>query len=223
MLQYCLRTSDSAGASHASAIILENAYYKHDSVAERVRRGFLFAQKFGERADLHPACKGLASSEGTRKAAQTHPASWAGSPALSSAPMNFAQRIQSLAERIFQSGDERSQTRALLCCAYYYALHDEYYRARDLLLMSKIGDFIEKTDVKTQVLYNRAIVMIGESQSNASGVCCVASVTNPCFCVSVGLCAFRQGMYKQAYEGLSGVCGGRVREFLAQGPSRQVR
>ncbi|RYY82021.1 hypothetical protein EON63_14200 [archaeon] len=64
-------------------------------------------------------------------------------------------------QRIFQSGDERSQTRALLCCAFYYALHDDYYRARDLLLMSKIGDFIEKTDVKTQVLYNRAIVMIG--------------------------------------------------------------
>ncbi|RYY82020.1 hypothetical protein EON63_14195 [archaeon] len=47
--------------------------------------------------------------------------------------------------------------------------------------------------------------------------------SHPPYSYLPGLCAFRQGMYKQAYEGLSGVCGGRVREFLAQGPSRQVQ
>ena len=59
--------------------------------------------------------------------------------------------------------------------------------------MSHIGDTISKTDVATQILYNRTLAQ-------------------------VGLCAFRAGLLKECRSCLGEVCkGGRVKELLAQG------
>lgn len=76
---------------------------------------------------------------------------------------------------------------------YFLALHDEYYRARDMMLMSHLSEGIGSFDIQTQILFNRTLVQ-------------------------VGLCAFRQGLVYDAQNTLQEICGsGRQKELLAQG------
>ena len=81
----------------------------------------------------------------------------------------------------------------MLCQIYYLALHDQYYRARDMMLMSHLQETISNFDVNTQILFNRTLVQ-------------------------VGLCAFRAGLIYEAQNSLQEICGsGRQKELLAQG------
>jgi translation initiation factor 3 subunit C len=81
----------------------------------------------------------------------------------------------------------------MLCQIYFLALHDKYYRSRDLMLMSHLSENISNFDVSTQILFNRTLVQIG-------------------------LCAFRAGLIYEAQTTLGDICGsGRQKELLAQG------
>jgi translation initiation factor 3 subunit C len=81
----------------------------------------------------------------------------------------------------------------MLCQIYFLALHDDYYKARDMMLMSHLQDTISTFNVSTQILYNRTLVQ-------------------------VGLCAFRKGLVYDAQNTLQEICGsGRQKELLAQG------
>ena len=81
----------------------------------------------------------------------------------------------------------------MLCHIYFLALHDQYYRARDMMLMSHLQETISNFDINTQILYNRTLVQ-------------------------VGLCAFRAGLVYDAQNSLQDICGsGRQKELLAQG------
>lgn len=85
----------------------------------------------------------------------------------------------------------------MLCQVYFLALHNEYYKARDMMLMSHLQENIPNFDVQTQILYNRTLVQ-------------------------VGLCAFRQGLVYEAQNTLQEICGsGRQKELLAQGVMMQ--
>ncbi|XP_056016697.1 eukaryotic translation initiation factor 3 subunit C-like isoform X1 [Ostrea edulis] len=88
---------------------------------------------------------------------------------------------------------DRLRTRSMLCQIYHQALHDRWYEARDLMLMSHLQDTIQHSDVPTQILYNRTMVQLG-------------------------LCAFRKGSIRDAHNALVDIqSGGRAKELLAQG------
>lgn len=85
----------------------------------------------------------------------------------------------------------------MLCQVYFLALHGEYYKARDMMLMSHLQETIPNFDVQSQILYNRTLVQ-------------------------VGLCAFRKGLVYDAQNTLQEICGsGRQKELLAQGVMMQ--
>ncbi|CAJ0871297.1 1541_t:CDS:2 [Entrophospora sp. SA101] len=101
--------------------------------------------------------------------------------------------IHALCVYLYKNGESLLRTRAMLCHIYHHALHNRFYTARDMLLMSHLQDTIHQSDVGTQILHNRTMVQ-------------------------VGLCAFREGMIKEAQSCLMEICGsGRVKELLAQG------
>ncbi|KAL1923372.1 uncharacterized protein VTP21DRAFT_8352 [Calcarisporiella thermophila] len=105
--------------------------------------------------------------------------------------------IHSLCVYLYKNGPSMMRTRAMLCHIYHHALHNRFYVARDMLLMSHLQETIHQADIATQVLHNRAMVQ-------------------------VGLCAFKQGLIREAHSCLQDINGtGRVRELLAQGLQMQ--
>ena len=215
ILAYDNRVSDFKAAAAVALMIMEHTYYKHDTHAAAVQKAYAFNKVWGRYSDLHPASLGRtnmltnakfkwptkgdqnsAPVKAAKLAATTlHPASYLGNPSVPAPAVDVAKRIEDLSNFIFKHGDERHKTRALLCSVYHHALHDRYYHARDLFLISHVHDFIEKADVKTQILYNRTVV-------------------------TLGLCAFRLGFFQKAHDCLSGICSGRVKELLAQGQGK---
>ena len=96
---------------------------------------------------------------------------------------------------------DRIRTQAMLYHIYHHALHDNWYQARDLMLMSHLQHNINKSDIPLQIIYNRALVQLG-------------------------LCAFRHGNIRDAHMALLDIqILGRAKELLAQGllPRQQER
>jgi translation initiation factor 3 subunit C len=88
---------------------------------------------------------------------------------------------------------QRATTQAILSHIYFLSLHDSYFEARDLMLMSHLQGNISKADIPLQVMYNRALVQLG-------------------------LCAFRKGFIADAHAALLDIqILGKARELLAQG------
>jgi translation initiation factor 3 subunit C len=183
---------------------MERIYYKHDTVAAAVKRAHVFNKKFGTFADIHPACskKILPNPDDVSNVEKTHPAAVRSYPTLDEDDLSLGPSpeavLNELSQYIYKFGDERLKTRALLCMVFHHALHDRFYRARDLFLISHIQDVIDKADAKTQILYNRVLA-------------------------TLGLSAFRLGLIQKAHDCLAGICGGRplqVKEMLAQGQAR---
>ncbi|KAK3076188.1 Translation initiation factor 3 subunit c, partial [Coniosporium uncinatum] len=101
--------------------------------------------------------------------------------------------VRTLCTYLFQNSEGIIRARAMLCQVYFLALHDRYYDARDMMLMSHLQETISNFDVNTQILFNRTLVQ-------------------------VGLCAFRAGLVYEAQTSLQEICGSnRQKELLAQG------
>lgn len=109
-------------------------------------------------------------------------------------PMNSLEQMEQLCKYIYaKDSTDRIRTQAILCHIYHHALHDNWYQARDLMLMSHLQESIQHADVPTQIMYNRALVQLG-------------------------LCAFRHGNIRDAHNALLDIqSGGRAKEMLAQG------
>jgi len=104
-----------------------------------------------------------------------------------------AHLISVLCNYLFSNSEGIIRARAMLCQIYFLALHDKYYLARDMMLMSHLQENMSNFDVQSQILFNRTLVQ-------------------------VGLCAFRQGLVYDAQNTLQEICGsGRQKELLAQG------
>ncbi|OON18973.1 PCI domain protein [Opisthorchis viverrini] len=108
--------------------------------------------------------------------------------------------IERLCQYIYSNDrTDRLRTRAILCHIYHLALYDNWFKARDLMLMSNLQMSIEHADQSTMILYNRALVQLG-------------------------LAAFRQGFIRETHNALADLVGsGRIRELLAQGLHTQTR
>jgi len=105
--------------------------------------------------------------------------------------------VQTLSAYLFKHSEGIIRARAMLCQIYFLALHDQYYKARDMMLMSHLQETISNFDVNTQILFNRSLVQ-------------------------VGLCAFRAGLIYEAQTSLQEICGSnRQKELLAQGLQMQ--
>ncbi|XP_034934471.1 eukaryotic translation initiation factor 3 subunit C [Chelonus insularis] len=110
------------------------------------------------------------------------------------------QVMEKLCKYVYANdGTDRLRTRAILSHIYHHALHDNWFQARDLMLMSHLQETIQHSDPATQILYNRTIAHLG-------------------------LCAFRHANIKDAHNCLVDLMmTGKVKELLAQGllPQRQ--
>lgn len=70
-------------------------------------------------------------------------------------PANMATSVQVM-ERLCKyiyakDGTDRLRTRAILAHIYHHALHDNWFQARDLILMSHLQEAIQHSDPATQV------------------------------------------------------------------------
>jgi len=165
---YYMRKNKPKHAAHIAARQIEHVYYKLDAHTD------------DKSTTPAPESGTIAAADAAIKAAAT-------------ANKSNKDLIESLSKLILHYGDERLKTRAMLSHIYYNALHDHYYQARDMMLMSHLQDSIMHMDIPTQILFNRAQVQIG-------------------------LSAFRNSQIRAAYSCLAEVqAGGRVKELLAQG------
>lgn len=105
-----------------------------------------------------------------------------------------AETVDKLCKFIYKNDStDRLRTKAILCHIYHNALHDRWFEARDLILMSHLQESIDNSDIPLQILYNRTMVQ-------------------------VGLCAFRVGNIKESHSALLDIqVGNRAKELLAQG------
>ncbi|XP_069683737.1 eukaryotic translation initiation factor 3 subunit C [Periplaneta americana] len=110
------------------------------------------------------------------------------------------QVMEKLCKYVYaKDSTDRLRTRAILSHIYHHALHDNWFQARDLILMSHLQETIQHSDPATQILYNRTMAHLG-------------------------LCAFRHANIKDAHNCLVDLMmTGKVKELLAQGllPQRQ--
>lgn len=196
VFSYYCRVKDFNTAANVALLHIEHIYYKHDTIASAVLRAHYFNKTWGQYKDLHPASLGQISSSLSNNVEKIHPAAFNGNPTVNPPKDNPGLKIEELCHFIFKYGDDRSKARALLCSVHHKALHDDYYGARDTFLISHIQESVDKMDIKTQILYNRALV-------------------------TLGLCAFRLGLVNKAYDCLSGICSYRLKELLAQGQGKQ--
>ena len=120
-------------------------------------------------------------------------------PADFDLPEEAAGLLEELALEVYRFGNDNQKGQALLSVVYFKSIHDDFYGARDMLLMSRIGEQTQQLDNKMQVLYNRTTAQLG-------------------------LCAFRAGLISDAHACLSELyLSSRVKELLAQGIQQHQR
>ncbi|CAN0347270.1 unnamed protein product, partial [Ectocarpus sp. 8 AP-2014] len=192
---YYERQGEMGVAADLALLQAEHLYYQHESIARAVHKAQSFTNKFGKTEDLHPACTVASAStpsDGALDVTKGHPGAFLGQPSVDHEYADYTEQLKNLCVTVYQHGDDRCRTRAMLCHITHHALHDRFHPARDLLLMSHLQDNISQADISTQILYNRMMV-------------------------TLGLCAFRKGLIHDAHDCLRDVCSSRVKELLAQG------
>lgn len=107
--------------------------------------------------------------------------------------------ISNMCSVLYKQNNTVFRTKAMLAHVYHYALNNEYYKARDMFLMSHLQSSIASAEPQLQVLFNRTLVQLG-------------------------LCAFRNGLIAEAQQSLQEVCSSpRLKELLGQGLAKYAQ
>lgn len=197
---------DAATEKTAAAEAAEKAAEKAaEEAAEKAAEAKKVAAEAAEKAAAEAAKAAAASAAAAAGEDAAPPTDEAGGdqPAAAVGPegevptqpaLNSLEQMEVLCKFIYaKDSTDRIRTQAILCHIYHHALHDNWYQARDLMLMSHLQESIQHADVPTQIMYNRALVQLG-------------------------LCAFRHGNIRDAHNALLDIqSGGRAKEMLAQG------
>ena len=122
----------SIGSTETAATVallrIEHMYYKHDSIAEAVRDAQAFRAAWGSRDDVHAASR--KATAGVSTVEKSHPGSWLGAPQTpSSQSCDTAKSLKELCGYVYDHGDDRCRTRALLCHVAHHALHGRFHAA----------------------------------------------------------------------------------------------
>ena len=114
-------------------------------------------------------------------------------PASFDLPEEAGGLMEELAHVVYAHGNDNQKGNAMLYSVYFKSIHDDFYGARDMLLMSRISEQTQQLDIRMQILFNRTTAQLG-------------------------LCAFRNGLVNDAYSCLIELYGSlKVKELLAQG------
>ena len=63
-----------------------------------------------------------------------------------------SEKVDKMCKFIYsRDTSDRIRTRAMLCHVYHHALHDRWFEARDLMLMSHLQETIQHSDIPMQV------------------------------------------------------------------------
>ena len=63
-----------------------------------------------------------------------------------------SEKVDKMCKFIYlRDTSDRIWTKAMLCHVYHHALHDRWFEARDLMLMSHLQETIQHSDIPTQV------------------------------------------------------------------------
>ncbi|KAG7708522.1 hypothetical protein KL932_000804 [Ogataea haglerorum] len=104
--------------------------------------------------------------------------------------------IDALCLVLYEQPNSVFRKKAVLYHIYYYAFNDQYFKARDMLLLSHLQATIHTADPQLQVLFNRSLVQLG-------------------------LSAFRCGLIHEAQQSLYEIATSpRQKELLGQGVQR---
>jgi translation initiation factor 3 subunit C len=182
---------------------IDHLYYKTDAVYAATRKMALAMRDEAAAAAAAAAAAPPAEPAAEPAAADGAPAGAAAAapaaptqvrlPADFELPEACGPLLESLALAVYARGSDNQKGQAMLSCVYHKSIHDDYYGARDMLLMSRIQEQTSQLDAKMQVLFNRTTAQLG-------------------------LAAFRAGLVPDAHAVLADLYGsGRVKELLAQG------
>ena len=197
---YLGRINDQKGQSKIGLRLVEHFYYKTDAVYDAMRKLTVAQQQADEAAASAAAAAAAAAEEQGEEDRATGESTGEATgevvvlkvPADYSMAESSSTAMQSLVHVCLSHGDERTKARAMLCNIYHKAIHDEFYTARDLLLMTHLQDSAGQMDVSTQIVYNRTMAQLG-------------------------LAAFRRGLIVEAHSCLQELYGsGHIKELLAQ-------
>jgi len=183
VLDYLTRVNDTRNMPKVALRLVEHFYYKTATVYDAMRKLTLQQQ-----VEAEAAVDEEEAEEPDEKVEVKVPADYV-------MDENCHAVLQQLVALIYRYGDERTKARAMLCTIYHKAIHDDFYGARDMLLMSHLQDSVQHMDISTQILYNRSMAQLG-------------------------LAAFRNGLIVEAHACLNDLYGsGHIKELLAQGMS----
>ncbi|KAG5359249.1 Eukaryotic translation initiation factor 3 subunit C [Yarrowia sp. E02] len=166
---------DTLGLARILVRRVDHLYFKPNNVINMTEQIAWAGVKGNSKATPRPTEKDLASS--------TYPTTL----------------ISNMCSVLYKQSNTVFRTKAMLAHVYHYALNDEYYKARDMFLMSHLQSSIASAEPQLQVLFNRTLVQLG-------------------------LCAFRNGLIAEAQQSLQEVCSSpRLKELLGQGLAKYAQ